>query len=474
MADGAAIGPGSFDSHAPASGFIEILFDDVSAADSKATEINIHVRDCSGTNRLQDLLKLTKISIPTTIGIVELELDNAAAFSNHVHFDVVPVGTGTTLRATHVTENTCSDVDFFPTVATSFRTNEYNAIFNDAQQLRRSEFIFEVDNQRSGSSVAPQNIESILAGTAVTASVQDSNYTSNRVINGRYVGTKTDTDDYGLSSALSGKLFRGALFELSTDILSILSSSATGNVNYKEYLFAIDDYYNYGVSSGDIFHVRGTPTTNSPNARYITLMYGSEDHGSLGLSNLAFANESGSLLISGARRYHERINSAVAPKFIKAFEYFGSFEVGEPFMIGTGNDAPYNQAAEPNFEFLTFLSSSLDAGPTLPQGYETSIFFETGSRNYPQKLTGFDIFSGSDNSYTALNTGSDERKDVGRRAWTSARPAIFKIISDSVYEAKGNQLAKIKDKFMLVEDTQEIMVIDQNGKIIFNMGSSLS
>lgn len=203
-------------------------------------------------------------------------------------------------------------------------------------------------------------------------------------------------------------------------------------------------------------------------------MHGVENHGGLGLYDLPFDNNSGSLIISGARRYHKELtNSSGLLKFVKPFDFFGSFEVGEPFMIGTGNDAAFNQAAEPNFEFLTFLSSSLNTGGNTPSGYETEVFFETGSRNYPEKIIGQNIFSGSDNTYSVLNGGSDDGLDVGRRRWNGYRPAIFKVISDSVYESQGSRLAKIKDKFILVEETQEIMVIDQNGKIIFNMGSSL-
>ena len=46
-------------------------------------------------------------------------------------------------------------------------------------------------------------------------------------------------------------------------------------------------------------------------------------------------------------------------------------------------------------------------------------------------------------------TGSDDGLDVGRRRWNSYRPAIFKVISDSIYESQGSQLAKIKDKFIV-------------------------
>ena len=466
-------GPTQFKSVDPGSGEILIYFITGSAGShDTASQCNVSTEDCFGNNRTSDIANLTKITISNTAGtLIDLPLINGTAYSTHYNFDIDP---DVYFPSESITTGSCLEVAFDPSPFIDFSTNEYNATLNNTEQDRTSAYIFNIDSQRSGSTARPLNYQQIIDGTAVTASVQDSFYTDSGIINARFDGSETTTAEYGISPALSGKTFSAAVFDFSTDIVTILSSSQNNNVEYKEYIFTVDEFYNYGVSSGHIYHVRGTTTTDSPNARFITLMHGVENHGGLGLYDLPFDNDSGSLIISGARRYHKEItNSSGLLKFVKPFDFFGSFEVGEPFMIGTGNDAAFNLDAKPNFEFLTFLSSSLNTGGNTPSAYETEIFFETGSRNYPEKILGQNIFSGSDNSYSTLNTGSDAGLDVGRRRWNGYRPAIFKVISDSVYESQGSRLAKIKDKFMLVEETQEIMVIDQNGKIIFNMGSSL-
>jgi len=466
-------GPTQFKSIDPGSGEILIHFTGSgTSTDDTASQCNVSIEDCFGNNRTSDIANLTKITISNTAGtLIDLPLINGTAYSTHYNFDIDP---DVYFPSESITTGSCLEVAFDPSPFIDFSSNEYNATLNNTEQDRTSAYIFNIDSQRSGSTARPLNYQQIIDGTAVTASVQDSFYTDSGIINARFDGSETTTAEYGISPALSGKVFSAAVFDFSTDLPTILSASKNGNVEYKEYIFTVDEFYNYGVSSGHIYHVRGTSTTDSPNARFITLMHGVENHGGLGLYDLPFDNDSGSLIISGARRYHKELTTTSGLiKFVKPFDFFGSFEVGEPFMIGTGNDAAFNLAAKPNFEFLTFLSSSLNTGGNLPNAYETEVFFETGSRNYPEKILGQNIFSGSDNSYSTLNTGSDDGLDVGRRQWTGYRPAIFKIISDSVYESQGSQLAKIKDKFILVEETQEIMVIDQNGKIIFNMGSSL-
>ena len=466
-------GPTQFKSVNPGSGGVLIHFTGSgTSTDDTASQCNVSIEDCFGNNRTADIVNLTKITISNTAGDnIDLNVINGTAYSTHYNFDIDP---DVYFPSESITVNSCLDTTFDPSPFLDFSNNEYNATLNNTEKDRTSQYIFNIDSQRSGSTSRPLNYQQIIDGTAVTASVQDSFYTDSGIINGRFDGSETSTAEYGISPALSGKTFSAAVFDFSTDLPTIVSASKNSNIEYKEYIFTVDEFYNYGVSSGHIYHVRGTSTTDSPNARFITLMYETELHGGAGLYDLPFDNDSGSLIISGAKRYHkETTQTAGLLKFVKPFDFFGSFDVGEPFMIGTGNDAAFNNASTANFEFLTFLSSSLNTGGNTPESYKTEVFFETGSRNYPEKILGQNIFSGSDNSYSHLNTGSDDGLDVGRRHWTGYRPAIFKVISDSVYESQGSQLAKIKDKFMLVEETQEIMVIDQSGKILFNMGSSL-
>ena len=457
MAHGGSLGPGQFDSHSPDSGYIEILFDDVTSGTSKATELNIHVKDCGGTNRQEDLLKLTKITIPTSAGAVELELDNAAAFTNHVHFDVKPVGTGTLLVAANVTENACSDVDFFPTVATSFRTNQYNAVYNDAQVLRRSQYIFEVDNQRSGSSVAPQNIQSILAGTAVTASVQDSNYTSNRIINGRYVGTKTDTADYGIASALSGRTFQGIVYDRSVEDVAIISQSDSATQDrVREFVFTTDPVITYANQIGAYEVFSGSLSLDLPNARYLNLLGDTTNVRNQSIQN----GTSGFVHISSSNlnTHHGTRSSAKG----KTFDSFGSFTDGEPFLITNSSNG--REFLQSNGIVNTMEGGSDPSGSTLAPF--TQIFIQTGSRNFPSYENATDPFTGI-NTRNKSSSPDDRYKKttIFGDTW-----GVFKIIGDTIFESKGNQLATIADKKIYVVDTQEILYIDYRGMAILNLG----
>ena len=459
MAHGGSLGPGQFDSHSPDSGYIEILFDDVTSGTSKATELNIHVKDCGGTNRQEDLLKLTKITIPTSAGAVELELDNAAAFTNHVHFDVKPVGTGTLLVAANVTENACSDVDFFPTVATSFRTNQYNAVYNDAQVLRRSQYIFEVDNQRSGSSVAPQNIQSILAGTAVTASVQDSNYSSNRVINGRYVGTKTNTADYGIASALSGRTFQGIVYDRSLDDDSIVSQSDSATPDrIREFVFTIDPNVTYANQIGAYEVFSGSLSLDLPNARYLRLLADNSSDANKAIQNLGL-NTNGEIQISSSKlnTHHGTRSSAKG----KTFSSFGSFVEDEPFLVqADGHGREFIQA---NGTVVTMEGGSDPSGSTIAPF--TQIFIKSGSRNFPSYNNATDPFVTINARHSAAGTDYNDFN-------VNQQPLrIFKLIGDTIFESKGNQLAAVSDKKIYVVDTQEILYIDYRGMAILNLGS---
>ena len=455
MAHGGALGPGQFDSHSPDSGYIEILFDDVTSGTSKATELNIHVKDCGGTNRQEDLLKLTKITIPTSAGAVELELDNAAAFTNHVHFDVKPVGTGTLLVAANVTENACSDVDFFPTVATSFRTNQYNAVYNDAQVLRRSQYIFEVENQRSGSSVAPQNIQSILAGTAVTASVQDSNYSSNRVINGRYVGTKTDTADYGIASALSGRTFQGIVYDRSLDDDSIVSQSDSATPDrIREFVFTIDPNVTYANQIGAYQVFSGSLSLDLPNARYLNLLGDNTNvrAQTVGSANNGFVHISSSNL----NTHHGTRSSAKG----RVFSSFGSFTEGEPFLI-TQDSSNGREFLQSNGIVNTMEGGSDPSGSAIAPF--TQIFIQTGSRNFPS-------YNNATDPFVTINARHSTQNDYKQTALLGDTWTVFKLIGDTIFESKGNQLAAITDKKIYVVDTQEILYIDYRGMAILNLG----
>ena len=93
---------------------------------------------------------------------------------------------------------------------TIFEHSDYNIILNNIPGARISSYYFDVDY--SYDAFRPVNLSLILSGSAAISVVQDSNYTSYRVISSRYKGSKTISlkyndytegdDSYGKTAAI--------------------------------------------------------------------------------------------------------------------------------------------------------------------------------------------------------------------------------------------------------------------------------
>lgn len=75
-----------------------------------------------------------------------------------------------------------------------YPNSDYNPLINNAVIDRVSEYFQDVDYTTN--QLVPVNFQRIISGTAEPAAVQDSNYTSYRVINPRYNGSKNTTDGF--------------------------------------------------------------------------------------------------------------------------------------------------------------------------------------------------------------------------------------------------------------------------------------
>jgi hypothetical protein len=79
-----------------------------------------------------------------------------------------------------------------------FNNSDYNAIINNADVNRLSEYYKQIDYATA--QTVPVNFEAIISGTAYPAAVQDSNYTSYSFSGIRYWGSKNTTDNFNTSS----------------------------------------------------------------------------------------------------------------------------------------------------------------------------------------------------------------------------------------------------------------------------------
>jgi len=75
-----------------------------------------------------------------------------------------------------------------------YPNSDYNPLINNAVIDRVSEYFQDVDYATN--QLVPVNFQRIISGTAEPAAVQDSNYTSYRVTNPRYKGSKNTTDGF--------------------------------------------------------------------------------------------------------------------------------------------------------------------------------------------------------------------------------------------------------------------------------------
>ena len=81
-----------------------------------------------------------------------------------------------------------------PYSTTAFNNSEYNAIINNADANRLSQWYQQIDYATS--QTIPVNFQQIISGSAYPASVQDSNYTSYQYSGIRYWGSKNTTDNF--------------------------------------------------------------------------------------------------------------------------------------------------------------------------------------------------------------------------------------------------------------------------------------
>ena len=76
----------------------------------------------------------------------------------------------------------------------NFQWSDYNAVFGNISDPQFSEVFMDVDY--SGNYITPINFELLYSGSALKASVQDSNYTQRGWSNGRYDGSRNSSQDF--------------------------------------------------------------------------------------------------------------------------------------------------------------------------------------------------------------------------------------------------------------------------------------
>lgn len=107
---------------------------------------------------------------------------------------ITPEGNGVRLLITQSTSpnpGIGAQVYLTPDIVTAYATSPYNAVGGVIQENRTSRTFYDVDY--SNSQNKPVNLFTILSGSATPAQVQDSNYTTRRVISSRYEGRQLNS-----------------------------------------------------------------------------------------------------------------------------------------------------------------------------------------------------------------------------------------------------------------------------------------
>jgi len=207
--------------------------------------MTISIYDCSSTPRTEAVANLTNF----TIGDESLTLIDREAYGSYYYYDVSPTITTGSL-ADYESVCTLTSLTPPPKIDT-FRNSPYNPAFNNALKLRRIQRtgslsaegggIYELD--KKGDQIVPQNLDSVLNGSATTASFQESNLYAKSWILPRYEGSKLNSGSLFFNDpALSFTPFKGAKFPL-LESSSFIRSQSYADLDIEDFFF--NPPYNY-------------------------------------------------------------------------------------------------------------------------------------------------------------------------------------------------------------------------------------
>lgn len=221
-----------------------------STGNEEVTAMNINTTDSENTNTFDSLNNLTSITldlldVPTTIVPLTKQFLTPPDFPAYFHFTfsaidisgrisptfpVDDISTGLTYEVNTFLVPSPADSDFF--------RSEYQAILNNTEEDRVTNFIYDVD--RSNSSIVPLNYDTIISESAQKAAFQKLNHTSIGLRNSRYDGAKTSKTSFGVSPAIAGTTFEAASY-LSSSLNSTICSQSLSDRNLDTFVFTGTD-----------------------------------------------------------------------------------------------------------------------------------------------------------------------------------------------------------------------------------------
>jgi len=208
-----------FENYGTTNNNIAFLFEELPGGVFKISASNISTTACGFVNVTDALEELESIQFTFNGILYQTSIINKVNKDQYFFFLLEPF-----LIPTQGNNPECSQVLLNPGLGEAgFTNSDYNPVFNNASEIRSSVILQDVDRKREQKS--PSNLTSILQNTATKAQIQDSNYSSLSVITGRYLGSKTSVEDYGVEPIVGATYFEGSLYTTGKDNNRICSQS---------------------------------------------------------------------------------------------------------------------------------------------------------------------------------------------------------------------------------------------------------
>jgi len=249
----------NFKNTSPQSGQARFIYN----SSNLITGMTISIYDCSGASRIEAISNLSSF----TLGSDTVITVNGEPKVGYYYYDVSPnVPTGSL-----DTEEVCSTTNLTPPPKIyNFRNSEYNATYNNALEIRRIERSGSLSDTEGGvyelvkksDQIIPQNLESVMNGSATTASFQESNIYSKSWTLPRYDGSKLDSGSLFFNDpALSFIGFEAVKFPL-IESSSFIRSQSYADLNVEQFYF--NPPYNYAKGLYDQGSTNPYPSPAQP------------------------------------------------------------------------------------------------------------------------------------------------------------------------------------------------------------------
>lgn len=413
-----------FSNTAPSSQTVSFYYDNQGGVQLDIQAINVSFADCSNDDLFETLENLTHFGFSYANGQYMAVVSQSVQKSTYYHYTLESL----TIPASGLTGlvGSCNDVTLLPGPdPIGFSTSDYNVQMTNALDNRRSNYIFEVD--RNFNQTVPGNYDNIISESAVKAEVADSNFSSVGIVNSRYAGSVSSKADYGIEAVFGPKLIKSEIYTLDPNPLVDANQSNSTIVDICSKSEADREFVDI-LFAPSILDLSGSNQilASTPDVRFIdTAMAKVNTYPGWGTTDTTI-------------KFHGYGPTQILTGSHPGFEL--DLEVGDLFTHRYG----------PYAEIMKVTSVDLEIGPS--GGPLPNI---TGSygvvRNY---------YGNRDQAALLVNaTGVSGGGLV----------SIRKLVGDTILRADTTKAEKLTDKKLYIQDSNNILYVNDEGMVIFNI-----